>query len=323
MQRKALITGGGGFLGSHIGERLVRGGWEVTSLCGMRTGFSNALGGKFREVAMTLPNPDLLEILRQTRPDTLIHCAGTSLVGPTFESPMTSYENMVSLSMHILESVRRASPDTHIVFLSSAAVYGKPRHLPVREDSELAPISPYGTFKYMTELLVNEYRRSFGISGTNVRIFSAYGERLYKQVLWDLCCRATEEQGEALTVRGNPSDTRDFIHVSDIARAVELVSRRRLNDVVNLGSGKETEIQKIAWIIRDILSPTKEVVFTGSELQGYPARWSADMHRLASLGFSPRMTLERGLENYCLWFAREHKSSERSVLPNNFEAKVS
>jgi UDP-glucose 4-epimerase len=236
---------------------------------------------------------------------------------------MASYENMVTLSMHILESVRSASPDTHVVFLSSAAVYGKPKHLPVREDTELAPISPYGTFKSMTELLVNEYRQNFGISGTSVRIFSAYGERLCKQVLWDLCCRATEEHGEILTVRGNPCDSRDFIHASDVARAIELVAYRRLNDVVNLGSGRETEIQKIAWIIRDILSPTKEVVFTGSELQGYPARWCADMNRLASQGFLPMMTLDRGLENYCLWFAREHKGLERTTLTESFTAKLS
>lgn len=134
---------------------------------------------------MRLPDEELVQLVNEFQPDVLFHCAGSALPAKSFTSPSHDFQCAVPVVQHLLEAVRRSAPVAHIVLLSSAAVYGQPVAFPISEDVPPAPVSPYGFHKWLGEILAREYAEIYGMRISSARIFSAYGPRLTKQVVWD------------------------------------------------------------------------------------------------------------------------------------------
>jgi len=298
--QKVFITGVAGFLGSHLARHFSSQGFLVT---GADTVPEESAPGEVLElyVRSKLPDPGLEAVIRDIAPDFCIHCAGMSSVPASFENPSADFAAGPVLTWHLLDALRRGAPQCRTLFLSSAAVYGSPIILPVREDAETAPISPYGFHKLFSCQICREFAELYGMQIVIARIFSAYGPGLRKQVVWDLCRQAMV--AGSIVAQGTGKESRDFIHVSDICRAAEIVLR--VGDmragIYNFASGSETTIGALAKMICANVGEGCSVEFDGSVPQGTPLQWRADISKLRSLGFSPSVAIESGVRDFVDW----------------------
>ena len=276
----ALVTGNRGFLGSRIAARLEADGIEVV-----------AAGRPEVEI----PSAAFDELLAATRPDLVVHCAGPSSVPRSVENPAADRAGAVDVLEALLERLGGA----RLLLLSSAAVYGQPDRLPVSEDAPIAPISPYGSHRAEAEAAAIASGARVAIA----RVFSAYGEGLRRQVLWDIVRRAAGDG--PVELHGTGEETRDFVHARDVAAAVALlaVESEFAGEVVNVGTGVETSIARLAQLLADALGGA-EIGFSGVARPGDPVRWQADIGSLRSLGFEPSVAIEDGAAAYAHW-ARE------------------
>lgn len=280
MQDTVVVLGAGGFLGRYICREFYDRRHRVAGV-GRTTSAMNA-------TACFLPG-DLLEMdlsafLHKEKPRWVINAAGGASVGKSFEQPYEDWRRTVQVQARILEAIRQSAPQAFYIFLSSAAVYGEPSQLPVTEEMSCNPISPYGMHKWQAEILQEEYSRFYGLQGAVLRIFSAYGEGLQRQVIYDLC-QKIRQSGTKLEVYGTGKETRDFIHADDVARAIHCVANQCATGTFNVASGQQICIGDLARLMVEELRPGLPIVFTGEGKEGDPLQWEADVSRLQRLGF--------------------------------------
>lgn len=288
MQQTALVLGAGGFLGRYISKEVGRQGYRVVGVGRTPPGDPVAVA---RFYPLDLREADLASLLRTESPDWVINAAGSSSVGQSFAQPYEDWSQTVLVQARILEAIRRGSPNSFYIFLSSAAVYGEPDCLPIREDAPCRPISPYGIHKWQAEQLQDEYVRYQGLRGAVLRVFSAYGDGLRKQVVYELCQKILHAK-DCLEVYGAGEETRDFIHASDVARAVCCVAGQKATGVYNVASGRQTSIRELAKLLVNRLRPGLPIRFTGEGKAGNPLKWEADVSRIYELGFEVEKFLD-------------------------------
>ena len=235
------------------------------------------------------------------KPNALIHCAGGSSVGFSMTHPQTDFEKTVTTTSSVLEFVRKYSPNTRIVFPSSAAVYGQIDQLPIREDQPPAPISTYGIHKVIAEELLRHYGRVFAISVCVVRLFSVYGEGLRKQLLWDACCKLSKGEFQ---FHGTGTEIRDWIHLSDAADLILLAERNATPwcPIINGASGVGVTVRDILEVLFDSWGSNEKLTFDSRLAQGDPERYLADISIARSLGWNPRVSWSTGIAMYVEWF---------------------
>lgn len=291
-----LVLGGGGFLASHVEQRYARRGWRVVSIGRSATDGAQAAGNYIRH-AWNLPHPELAHLLAIEQPEICVNAAGKASVPASMVEPFADFQASTQLNYLMLEAVRARSPKTVYIYLSSAAVYGDPSALPIGEDTAVAPISPYGLHKRLSEMILEQQAKLFGTRAASLRIFSSYGERLHRQVVWDLACRVVNSDTASLVLKGCPADSRDFIHGDDVAAAVEAVAARGslVGEVYNVASGVETPVREIAALIVAALGCAPDIVFDETRHPGVPGRWHANIDRLRGLGFEPSVDLADGV----------------------------
>ncbi|BBD09300.1 NAD-dependent epimerase/dehydratase family protein [Desulfovibrio ferrophilus] len=300
-----LITGVNGFIGSHI-ARLLKKRWRVV---GIDTNSIDLHGTTDRYCQLMLPDTDIEGILRREQPSACLHFAGSASVGHSLEYPSHDFQAGPVTLFHLLDAIRKTTPDCSVFFPSSAAVYGNPKALPISEDSPTAPISPYGYHKLMSEQVLQEFSSIYGLNCVTLRIFSCYGPGLKKQLLWDVCSKIRQRH---LHLFGTGDETRDFIHVDDVARSVEHLLNQQINNgLFNLASGKQTSVKRIAQLLCEAW-PQSDIapVFNGNSRPGDPLYWQADVSRLAQSGFEPRTPLEQGIAEYAAWYQRQDHDAE-------------
>jgi UDP-glucose 4-epimerase len=302
-ESRVLVIGAGGFLGSCISTYLKCQAWNV--MCLDKTPPSPSFMTDDRYVVCALPSQSLNALVESWRPETIVFAAGTSSVAASVENPAADFQNSVGVLLSVLETIRTLGTDTKVLFLSSASVYGNQDRLPIREDARLKPVSPYGYHKLISELLLEEYQHSFGVRSCVLRIFSAYGPGLRRQLLWDVSQKALSEREVILD--GDGSETRDFIHGDDIARAVEIVLDRAefSSEKYNLAAGEEVRVSELASKLVRALGTECPVRFTGKHRVGDPLRWLADTTSIRELGFRTAKSLDDGLAGFAKWVLKQ------------------
>lgn len=299
---KTLVTGAGGFLGSHICRYFFENGAQVTGIdCFPEFGKIKDGEGLSERYVMTLPDKRFAEMLRKTKPDMVIHCAGSASVPLSMAKPYADFNGNAAVTAFVLECLRKESPDSFFVLFSSAAVYGNPKKLPVSESAICGPISPYGYHKLICELMVEQYSKLWNIRAAVIRIFSAYGEGLQKQVVYDLTRKFRDLNPGVVELYGTGDETRDFIHAEDVAQAVFCIVGKSATGVFNVASGAELKIAELARLIRNTVGSSKTIFFNGKIRQGDPLKWRADIRKLKELGFEPKISIDDGVRNYCKW----------------------
>ena len=302
--KTVLVIGVAGFIGRYVARYFSEQKWSVIGIDSSPP--ENApLANLEKYYRLYLPDSELAGILQEKCPDVCIHCAGRASVGQSITDPSADFHSGTVLTFEVLNSLRLHAPECRFIFLSSAAVYGNPESLPIRETQSLAPISPYGFHKRQSEQLCLEFTKVYNLKTAIVRIFSAYGPGLRRQVLWDICQKAIAQ--DSLQLQGTGEESRDFIHALDIAKALSVIAQAAPMEanIYNLGSGREVAIAELADLILDALEYKNSPLFDKIVPTGTPLNWQADISKLQALGFSPSVPLEQGVKSFANWCRAE------------------
>lgn len=305
--RKMVITGVNGFIGRNAKEYFEK-EYEITGLdlagnyCGKQTKDHNMF---YYQCNMSQDSAEMATIFTSVQPDVIIHCAGSANVGASVINPMADLDGNLHSLYQLLLALKSFEKKPKIIFLSSAGVYGNPKRLPIYESDELMPMSPYGLHKKMGEELCEYYNRIHGYQIRTIRIFSAYGNGLRKQLLWDVF-QKYQNTGK-IELFGTGDETRDFIHVSDIMNAIELIiDYDGAEQIFNVANGEEVSIRQLAEIYAQCLGVSKDIVsFNGKVKEGDPKNWRADISLLKKLGYEKSVQLEKGVALYVKWAMNE------------------
>jgi UDP-glucose 4-epimerase len=282
----ALVTGAGGFIGGHVVRRLESAGHDVA---------------KAGRPDLEIPSAAFGALVERTAPELVIHCAAPASVAGSIADPAGDRQGSVGVLEAVLGILAGLPEPPRLVLVGSAAVYGQPESLPIGEDHPLSPVSPYGAHRVECEALLGRGE----VPSVSLRVFSAYGEGLRRQVLWDICRKAVEES--AVELAGTGRETRDFVHASDIAEAVAAVSEGAAfeGEAYNVGTGEATAISELAETLVSSLGGETPVSFSGRSRPGDPDRWQADPARLMALGWRPEVELGPGAAAYARWARTE------------------
>lgn len=296
--KKIIVLGSSGFIGKAICKLLNE---ENISIIGMDVvpAPENKLS-RFYQVGI---NEALFAaVLQEQSIDVIINAAGKASVKDSFDQPFADFTHNTVLNHVVLDAIHRYSPQTKMVLLSSAAVYGNPVRLPVQETDSLNPISPYGFHKMQSELIAREFYTCFNISTIVLRVFSCYGAGQRKLFLWDLCNKAMAAQ--KIVLKGCGNESRDFVHVDDVASCIYHLIKKDIKgfEIFNLASGRECSIRETAILLADKMGRGNEIDFEGAKNTGNPDNWVADTSKLTQTGFAVQTPFEKGIAAYADWF---------------------
>lgn len=298
--KKILIIGSKGFIGSNMVTYLTADKSNEVYGCDVVTDYTAV-----NYFLIDASNANYQEIFETIDVDVCVNCSGAASVPDSFEHPYRDFLLNTTNVVALLDAIKKHSPACRFINLSSAAVYGNPESLPIPETAGLHPLSPYGHHKLMAEEVCEEYYRFFGIQTCSARIFSAYGNGLKKQLFWDLSQKV--KGANELTLFGTGAESRDFIHVADIARSIGLIINKGVFDgkSYNIANGAEITIKNAAEQLVKCLEWEGELKFNGDNRPGDPLNWRADISRITSLGYQPTVTIEKGLNDYAAWLREE------------------
>lgn len=298
-----LVIGSKGFIGSHLISFLKeKYGNKVVFGCDVI--YDTTEENYF---CISPDSSDFLEIFRTNKFEVCINCSGAASVPDSIQHPWRDYQLNTLNVFKQLEAIRQFQPKCKYINLSSAAVYGNPISLPVNESFDIKPISPYGLHKQQAEIICKEFYDQFGIATCYLRIFSAYGEGLKKQLFWDLYQKTL--QRKSITLFGTGSETRDFIYIKDLVEVIDLVIAKAAfnGTAINVANGNEISIKQAVDNFYSFFSTNIEYEFNNFVRQGDPVNWCAEISLLKALGYTPTFTLQQGLENVYTWIQKLEK----------------
>jgi UDP-glucose 4-epimerase len=305
--QRAVVTGGAGFIGSHLAEELARRGSRVVVIDDFSSGRAENLAGikdRVEAVTLDLAREDPRPVLAGA--DAVFHLAGYADIPRSVQEPRRDFERNAVATLNVLEAVREAAPRTRLVFASSAAVYGVGSLRPLREDDPPAPAAPYGVSKLAAERYVDVYARLYGLRSASLRLFPVYGPRLRAHVVYDLMRKVRDDPAE-LRIEGDGTQVRDFVHVGGAVQAFLTVAERAPlgGEAYNVASGEPVTIAQLAALVCESMGARPRFVYSGLVASGVSQQWSADLSRLRALGYQPPLSLAEGLRGTAEWFRRE------------------
>ena len=311
---RTLVTGGAGFIGSHLVDRLLADGGEVIALdnfepfypaSSKRANLAEAgRSGRFRLVELDIVRGEALAALvLEARPDAIVHLAARAGVRPSIDDPAGYALVNVVGTAHLLEAACRLEPRPRFVYASSSSVYGDRADAPFRESDPLEPpVSPYAATKRACELLAQTFHHLHGLPVTGLRFFTAYGPRnrpdLAISKFADLI-----ERGRPVPMFGDGSTRRDYTYVGDIVDGiVRAVDRCEGAHLYNLGNSRPIELRAMIAALGEALGKAPEID-RRPEQPGDVRQTYADIGRAAEdLGYAPSTSFGRGLERFVAWF---------------------
>ena len=291
---KILIIGSKGFIGSHIyhfykDEAEVWGADVVADTTSKNY------------IVLNKENTHFENIFVDHQFDICINASGNGSVPVSLNQPIFDFELNVVNTIKLLDAIRTHNPACKFINMSSAAVYGNPLHIPVKEDVALTPLSPYGWHKLYAEQICKEYYYLYNLHTINLRLFSVYGEYLKKQLFWDIYQKSL--RSSTVELFGTGEETRDFIYIQDLLEAIRCVVDRGLfnGEAINVGSGIETSIAEAAGVFCHAINPEIKIKFNNLVKPGDPLNWKADIDVLKNFGYEPKVDIVDGLKNTVKW----------------------
>jgi UDP-glucose 4-epimerase len=302
--RRALVTGGAGFIGSHVTERLLERGYDVVVVDNLSTGKRSNVPTGAHFVECDIGSDEFRGQFRTDPPDIVAHLAAQIDVRKSIEDPVTDAETNILSLIRMMEAVISGAPNCRIVLTSTAGVYGDAPNPPLGEGVTLAPLSPYAISKAAAERYLDAYMRIHGIKSVILRFANVYGPRQDPKgeagVVSIFCSRL--RSGTPLTVYGDGKQTRDYVFVGDVADAIVKAAEIPIADtsggapIFNIGTGNPTSVLSLVASIEKIAGTRARVEFQplrageiiDSSLDSSLAR--------AVLGWTPGTGLYEGLE---------------------------
>jgi len=309
------VTGGAGFIGSHLVDRLVDIGHDVIVLDNFSTGRTKNLSRSLHHQNLKVMTGDIRKISRSfvkrlRGVDIVCHLAAVTSVQQSVRDPVFTTEANLVGTLNVLQAAKALKAE-RVVFASSAAVYGRPRTFPIAEDAIVSPISPYGASKAASELYLRSFVENHGIEAVSLRYFNVYGPRQtasqYSGAISIFAKRALNQQ--PLQIFGDGSQTRDFIFVSDVVDAtMASLEMTPENRTFNIASGNETTVLELARAIQRITGSTTGLEFLPLRTGDIPRSVADTARAKKELGFEARTSLEDGLSATIGWFMHQKRT---------------
>lgn len=288
---KIVVTGGAGFIGSNLVDKLIERGDEVLIIDNLSSGRKEQINSKAIFHQLNITDFESISSLF-VGVDYVFHLAALPQVPYSIEHPIETNEINVNGTLNVLLAAKEAGVKK-VIYSASSSVYGDQEKMPLREDMLASPKSPYGLQKYVGELYCKLFSDIYGLPTVRLRYFNAYGPRQNEEGTYALVIAKflkQKREGKALTITGDGTQTRDFISVHDVVRANILAMEKNVpgGEVFNIGSGSKSSIKTIAELI-------------GGEIKYLPARLEphdslADNSRARNfLGWGPEIKLEDGI----------------------------
>jgi len=302
MPKKVLVTGGAGFIGSHVVDRLVTEGYQVRVLDDLSTGKLDNIqrhlnSGKVELVKGDIRDASLVEDSLDGV-NAVLHFAALVSVPLSIENPNLTFDINLAGTLNLL----RASAEKHVdrfVFISSCAVCGDPESLPVTEQTKPNPISPYAESKLLGERYCLGFSERQLLNAVVLRFFNVYGPRQTMNDYSGVITRFLERcsQNLPLTIYGDGSQTRDFVNVSDVASAVlASMESKAKSEVFNVGSGKSTTIKELAQTIIELTGAGSEISYEPPRAGDIKDSYGDISKAQKLLGYKPKVSLRAGLQ---------------------------
>jgi UDP-glucose 4-epimerase len=306
--RRALVTGGCGFIGSHLVEQLVARGAAVWVLDNLQAGTPLNLDSVRNQIDLVIGDvrdPGCVKrIVEISRPDYVFHLAANASVPGSVEDPAYDFETNSAGTFALFEALRGYGHSEKIVLASSGAVYGQPQIFPIVEEQLSDPISPYGASKVCAETVARMFQRVYGLPVVIARIFNTYGPRMARFVVLDFL-RKLRRDPNVLEVLGNGQQMRDFTFVTDTVQGLLLLAECGLAaEPYNLSSGCSVSVTEVAHMLIAALGLAGQtrITYTGSSWLGDAQRWVVSIEKISRLGYVPAVDLENGLGQTIRWY---------------------
>ena len=303
--RRVLVTGGAGFVGGAVVRRLVRAGAKVTVLDDLFTGRAETIPTQAEFVHGSVCDQELVRKL-VARHSLVFHMAARNIIAST-ANPRDDYETNIGGTLNVLLAARESRPD-RVVYTSSTSVYGNPRSIPINEDDNLVPITPYAVSKLSGEHYCLAFYESYGLAVSTVRYSNVYGpgqrpDNPYCGVVSKFLERCHLEQ--PLTVHGDGEQTRDFTYIDDAVDATLLAAThpRAEGEVFNVGTGIETTVNRLAELVGRAMDNDVAIEHVDRRDIDNIRRRVVNIERIRRmLHWAPQVTLERGLRATAEWY---------------------
>ena len=302
-QQAVLVTGGGGFIGSHLVAKLVELGVAVSVITRSVSEKLSGVSPKIQLIQKDLGEALRDNLLQLSDYNIIFHLSGNPYVPPSVEDPVYDYNMNLHTTFQLLEQLRHQKRQPRVIYASSAAVYGNPKHMPIHEDDPTFPISPYGVSKLAAERYLAVYSQLYGLRGSSLRMFSVFGPGQRKQVVFDMLIKLQANPLQ-IEVLGDGSQARDFCYISDVIHAMLVVAENApgQGEVYNVASGESHSISELVQILCRLCDVQPDITYTGQIRQGETERWTVDISALCGIGFQPSVSFEEGLRRVKAWY---------------------
>lgn len=292
---KVLVTGGAGFIGSHIVDLYIKEGYEVVIVDNLSTGKSKYINKEAKFYEADINTKEFNEIVDNEKPDIINHHAAQIDVATSIKEPVTDAHINILGTINVLEASKAVN--AKLIYASSAAVYGEPEYLGIDEKHPVNPLSTYGISKHTPEHYIVAYSKLYDLEYMIFRYSNVYGERQDPKGEGGVISILTEKsiKDTLFTVFGDGEQTRDYIHVSDIAAANLLATKQFSNEIINISTG-------IPVTLNDAIKEFENAAGKKIELQYGDARKGDIKHSYLLnekahqvIGFEPKISLAEGL----------------------------
>lgn len=294
--KKCIVTGGAGFIGSNLTERLVRLGCKVTVIDNLSTGRKSNLNNVIKRIKFVKADISKIKNLDDKifkNVDWVFHIAGIADIVPSIENPAKYFNSNVTGTLNILEKSRNNNIKKFI-YAASASCYGIPDYYPTNENSEIKVEYPYALSKYLGEQLVMHWAKIYNMPNISLRFFNVYGPKSRTTGAYGAMFGvflAQKLNNQPLTIVGSGRQTRDFIHVYDLVDAIiKIAEKSKVNKIFNVASGRETSVNRIAQILggKRIKIPKRP---------GEPDRSLADISKIKrEINWKPKIKIDKGVK---------------------------
>ena len=294
--RKAIVTGGAGFIGSNLVNRLIEKGIEVVVLDNLSTGKEENINPKAKFIQCDISKSSIFDLMYNMKgADVVFHLAALARVQPSIEDPIPFNEVNITGTLNILLAAHKTGIK-RVIYSASSSAYGNTDILPTPEDAPTNPLSPYGLQKYVGEQCCKMFSEVYGLDTVSLRYFNVYGEQMnfggaYKTVIAVFIEQM--QKGEKLNIVNEGNQRRDFTYVGDVCNANILAattSNKFNGEVFNVGNGDNFSVNEVA----DMFGGEKKY----GEKRIEPFETLADNQKIKSLGWKPTGNLSEWIKNY-------------------------
>lgn len=295
---KILVTGGAGFIGSHVVDAYIKEGHTVIIVDNLVTGNKKNIHSEARFYPCDIADfSRLLEIFEKEKPDIVNHHAAQMNVRRSLENPLFDAQvNIIGL-LHVLSCSVKTSVKKFVFISSGGAIYGNASEIPTPETAPALPLSPYGLSKYTGEQYVQLYASLYTLPFTILRYANVYGPRQNPEGEAGVVALFTDKilRGEQPTIFGDGEQTRDYISVADVVTANILALEKGVNGIFNIGTGKQTSVNTLFLLLQKEAGFSKKSLY-GAEISGEVRHGAlAIFHAKKQLGWEPKISLSHGL----------------------------